>query len=953
MTTWGAIVGAFIGTLIAGIFGLVGGALLGALAGSWLRKLVREEIASAAEQLRPTYAFAAEPIQQPATTAPGAPAEAPVPAAPVWTSLKPTAAAQPEKPKLWGREAIEFEEWQAATAAHQLTGAAEPRYTGRTSIDFIAIARNWLMGGNTIVRTGLLILFLGLTFLASYAASIGLFPIEARLSLVAAVGAILVGVGFSRRIERPVFARALEGTGVAVLYLTVFASSRLYDLIPVIPAFGLMILFSALGCALALMQNSQPMAMAAFVGGFAVPVLLGGNSQQPMVPFSYYTMLNLTILVIAWRRPWRVLNLVGFVATFAMAWIWGLQNYQPWLYAICQFFLAASVLIYLATAVFYAHNTPGRFGNVVDGVLLFGPALAGFSLQVGLVRPYEFGSAYSSLAFGAVYIALAAAIVFWGKKTMRPLTDYLIGIGVGFVTLAIPLALSVRWTAAGWAIEGAAAFWIGTRQQHCLPRLFGSILQAVGAMVFLGSISQVVSSRPFFNGGFVGALLIGIPLIATAWWLRKPVTGSSPAFAPGYGAFERRLEKPFFLAGFAFLCLAFMLEITRSLPSPVASSASSPVFSLGLQRLLSLVAVLILMWGSAQRAQRNGWDVARWPARASVLALWLVFVLETRDHHHLLYAPSWLPWLVAIVLTIDLLFVSDRAIDAEDRGEAAQWMTAMHIGMVWFLAAMIADSLQLGVDRAALWRTSWSGVVYLLSGIAIVVGLTWWAGSAAARNQPRASRWPLKGRSEAFYWRAAVPVAGLVYFGAFLAALFASGVTDPLPYVPLLNPVDLSVGLALVALLLWRKVVLRANPALETQSLLEQRTAVAGGTVLAFVAVNGIWLRTAHHWLGVQWSISALTSSFVVQAGLAILWTLLAMALMLLAYKRLLRLMWGAGATLLVAVVLKLVLVDLSYVGRWERVVSYIAVGALMLVIGYFAPLPPRSREKKGAGATA
>ena len=44
-------------------------------------------------------------------------------------------------------------------------------------------------------------------------------------------------------------------------------------------------------------------------------------------------------------------------------------------------------------------------------------------------------------------------------------------------------------------------------------------------------------------------------------------------------------------------------------------------------------------------------------------------------------------------------------------------------------------------------------------------------------------------------------------------------------------------------------------------------------------------------------------------------------------------------------VVVKLFLVDLAKVGGVERIVSFIAVGVLMLVIGYFAPLPPKKME--------
>ncbi|MGZ5132555.1 MAG: DUF2339 domain-containing protein, partial [Caldimonas sp.] len=54
------------------------------------------------------------------------------------------------------------------------------------------------------------------------------------------------------------------------------------------------------------------------------------------------------------------------------------------------------------------------------------------------------------------------------------------------------------------------------------------------------------------------------------------------------------------------------------------------------------------------------------------------------------------------------------------------------------------------------------------------------------------------------------------------------------------------------------------------------------------------------------------------------------------------RMPWVVGATLLAAVVFKLLLVDLSGTGTVTRIVSFIGVGVLMLVIGYVAPLPAK-----------
>jgi uncharacterized membrane protein len=60
---------------------------------------------------------------------------------------------------------------------------------------------------------------------------------------------------------------------------------------------------------------------------------------------------------------------------------------------------------------------------------------------------------------------------------------------------------------------------------------------------------------------------------------------------------------------------------------------------------------------------------------------------------------------------------------------------------------------------------------------------------------------------------------------------------------------------------------------------------------------------------------------------------------------------WIAGAALLAVVVAKLFLVELADHGSVERIVSFIVVGVLMLVVGYFAPIPPRRADAGPAAA--
>jgi uncharacterized membrane protein len=55
------------------------------------------------------------------------------------------------------------------------------------------------------------------------------------------------------------------------------------------------------------------------------------------------------------------------------------------------------------------------------------------------------------------------------------------------------------------------------------------------------------------------------------------------------------------------------------------------------------------------------------------------------------------------------------------------------------------------------------------------------------------------------------------------------------------------------------------------------------------------------------------------------------------------RVVWMGGAILMGVVLLKLLLVDRQFTGNVTGIVSFIGVGLLLLVVGYFSPSPPKT----------
>jgi hypothetical protein len=95
------------------------------------------------------------------------------------------------------------------------------------------------------------VLFIGVAFLLKYAAEHVTVPIELRLAAVALGGIVLLGFGWRLRASRTGYAMSLQGAAIGILYLTVFAALRLYQLLPASAAFGLLFWIAALSSFLA------------------------------------------------------------------------------------------------------------------------------------------------------------------------------------------------------------------------------------------------------------------------------------------------------------------------------------------------------------------------------------------------------------------------------------------------------------------------------------------------------------------------------------------------------------------------------------------------------------------------------------------------------------------------------------------------------------------------------
>jgi uncharacterized membrane protein len=766
--------------------------------------------------------------------------------------------------------------------------------------------RRWFTEGNVPVKIGVMVLFAGVAALLKYGADQGWFtlPPELRLAGIAAAALGALVFAWRKRDSHRAFALSLQGGAIGVLLLVVFAAFKIFGVMPAGAAFALSIVLVAGAGMLAVLQDAKALAVFALLAGFLAPIWLSTGSGNHVALFSYYAVLNAAIVGIAWYKSWRVLNLLGFVFTFGIGTAWGLFDYAPHKYASTQPFLALFFVFYLLIPLLFARRQPVSRRDFIDGCLVFGMPLVAFSLQAGLMQGGSFEDSRLPLAFCALGLGVLYAALSWmlrRRANYDVLAQSYALLAVGFATLSVPLALSAQATACVFALEGAALAWLGLRQSRLLPQLTGAGLQLAAAAAFFIARADAVSWQEaetvapmFANAAFMSALLIAVAGFASAW---------------AYRARGHAVAVLYYLWALAWWLGNGMVEINDYLGHRDEPDA-----------MLAFIA--LTGWLAAEVHRRRPATALAWTtlvglASAAPLALW-----QSEAHQQPFAGHGVWAWLVYAALGVRSLMCLR---DSEHRlAGAAQF--------VWWLVWPLVASLLLAwlPGHVQGMGDGWqAGLIALPWLVVVALALFRWAWLAA----------PLGERFDG--WRTPLLTVLFVVLGLWwLVSLFLAGRATPLPWIPVLNPMELAQLATLVLLLRWWMPETRVLPPARIVLL----------SSLAFVWITAVVLHAVHHWGGVPWNDSLMSGSLA-QTSLTVTWSVLGVLGWVIGSRRGQRMLWLGGAVLMAVVLAKLIVIDRHHLGNLLGIGSFIAYGLLCTVVGYLAPAPPRRVENEEASA--
>ena len=485
--------------------------------------------------------------------------------------------------------------------------------------------------------------------------------------------------------------------------------------------------------------------------------------------------------------------------------------------------------------------------------------------------------------------------------------------GVAVIAMSLMFVVPAEQAALAWPWLGLGALWLGLRIAHPALAISWFGLQVAAAVALIGW-GPVIWFADTTDSAMSGPLMLTLAALASGDLLQRST-----------GAWTKM---PLVQWGVVVWVLAWW---THVLPPELDRQ-------LRLSHLSPLWPATMVLWMLASSMAMAGlarWR--RWPvmglATVATLPAWMLMAFIGPAGNGL--RPSadlgWLAWPLALGWHAMLLRLQEKTWSITS-------LRLVHVAGFWFFLYLAAREGQLFMQGLGSPGSAWPMLGFMLVPATVLVVMT---------RTKALERWPLRVHGTSYLVAGAGPVAVYLLMWLWIGNT-QSGTSAPLPYLPLLNPLEMGQGLVLLAIALWfRSLPLSWRETLPSGVV----RGIVGAT--AFALYTGMVLRTCHHWAGVPWDAAALFDSTLTQAALSVAWSAVGVSVMLLGHRRLDRVVWVAGAALLAVVVAKLFLVELADRGSLYRIVSFIVVGVLLLVVGYFAPLPPSGQagDEKASAA--
>jgi uncharacterized membrane protein len=406
------------------------------------------------------------------------------------------------------------------------------------------------IGAQLLNRIGILAVLIGMAWFLKLAFDRNWIGpgIRVWIGLACAAALVLWSERFRRR-GFPAFSSSLKALGTGIAYLSLWAASSVFHLAPAWLVFLAMTAVTIVNAVLARRQRSELLALYALAGGLATPGLLAVGHDSAVFLFSYLALLNGGALLLLALHPWKRLAWAALLGTAVYYIGWTLSTDDPSRVLVTGCFLGLFFAGFALAPLLILRQV--HAGDPLFSIAF--PIANAAATWVGLMVLFSAMEQHPARPW--VTAALALACFSIAAVSRATLAGTYLGLGVLFVTVAVPLGFHGYVVNLCWLGESLALVVLAKYGSHAAMRVFASAILTFSALSLVpGWIGSTPGPLAIAANMHFATSLIGAAIFAA-------VTGLSvgePSPGREFGSWS-------YLAGFASIAFSVTVLVAVSL----------------------------------------------------------------------------------------------------------------------------------------------------------------------------------------------------------------------------------------------------------------------------------------------------------------------------------------------------------------------------------------------------
>jgi len=357
---------------------------------------------------------------------------------------------------------------------------------------------------NALTIIGIFTLVLGIGYFVKYAIDKNWIGETSRAGIGFIVGMAIIGIGHFLRKNYLVFSSIITGGGIAVLYFTTTIAFREYHIFSQNVGFLITCLITIVSIALSYYYKSEILIIFSLFGGFLAPLMISTGQSNYLFLFTYLSVLNIGMLVIAYLKQWKSIGWISFIFTSIYLFFWTMERAE-----------INAVLFYIITyLIFYAFALQNYIKkNTLEQLDILMLVLINFSSVAGLVFIFNELQLLPASVFPIVFAIINGIGWYreYQKKNFGINYSVFTSITISLITLAFALELKTHLITSIWAVEASLLLYIWKKTNHKIFKNFFYILfpmVIISQMMTWARYFDAESLQIIFNPVFITSLVV-------------------------------------------------------------------------------------------------------------------------------------------------------------------------------------------------------------------------------------------------------------------------------------------------------------------------------------------------------------------------------------------------------------------------------------------------------------